>query len=292
MATSKLLAGIKSSVKNEKVIDQTIDTGGGFERIVTPKGTYPSRLVGYVEVGLRKGGSYQGKDKPDYQQAWLFFELLGKKLAREIGEGDEKRTIYPVHLERIAIKNGDRANFTKLLKKMDYGRGNTHMGLMLGEGFRVGIVHKVDAKDDKKIWANIKNDEGYLVSGPFVEVVDDETGESTTKKVRVPEQTVAERALLWDDPTMDQWESIFIDGSYTKKADDGTEEEVSKNYIQEACLSAEDFEGSPLQALLASQEMTLPDTIDDDGEDDVIDDGDDVVDGETQEDEFADLDLE
>ena len=57
--------------------------------------------------------------------------------------------------------------------------------------------------------------------------------------------------MLWDFVTKEQWDSIFIDGTVMRKKEDGTEEEVSKNWLQlDIMQKATDFEGSPLHDLL------------------------------------------
>ena len=56
--------------------------------------------------------------------------------------------------------------------------------------------------------------------------------------------------FLWNSPTMEQWESIFIDGT--------TQEGKSKNYIQEKIQKATNFVGSPVERLLMSGGVSLP----------------------------------
>jgi len=59
------------------------------------------------------------------------------------------------------------------------------------------------------------------------------------------------KLLLWHAPTMEQWNSLFIDGSRTFKDEKGVERTVSKNWLQEDIVqNALNYEGSALQALL------------------------------------------
>ena len=255
--TNSLLAQAQKSAQSDKLKDQTADTGS-FEYEIPAAGPTAARFIGYVEIGKRKQPDYQGKEKPDCMEAFLFFELLSKKHAREIGEGSDKRTIYPVHRERVQVKAGERANFVKLLKKMAYGRDVHHMALMLGEGFLLRGVHN-KSQDGKKTYYNIRTKEdGYLISAPMYNANKDPLGEEDMQPLPVPEPTQPIKLLLWDDPTPEQWQSIFIDGTRTvkEKDADGNEVEVekSKNWMQEDIIeNATDFEGSALQAMLMEQ---------------------------------------
>lgn len=239
-----------------KLADQTENKGGNFEYTPPAAGPCIARFVSYVEIGNHPQKEFQGKAKPPAPEAIIQFELLGKKHAKEIETQDEtgqtvKRIVYPVITERVAIKSGPRAGFYKLLSAMDYGRGNTHMAFMLGEAFILTIIHKEVEKDGKKhVYANIKDDSGnWKVSAP---VRVNEEGE--TEPLKAPAATVAERLLLWDAPSIEQWNSIHIPGTHQRK-----EGEVSKNWLQNTIKSALNWEGSPVQNLvLASIDGDLP----------------------------------
>ena len=72
----------------------------------------------------------------------------------------------------------------------------------------------------------------------------------TITELAVPEMLNPIKLFLWDNPTQETWDSLFIDGTYTKKEGD-KEVEVSKNWMQEVILSAENFEGSALHTLVS-----------------------------------------
>ena len=55
--------------------------------------------------------------------------------------------------------------------------------------------------------------------------------------------------LLWDTPTKEQWDSVFIDGEYNKTVD-GVTTTVSKNFIQGIAMQASNFTGSALESLV------------------------------------------
>jgi hypothetical protein len=67
----------------------------------------------------------------------------------------------------------------------------------------------------------------------------------------VPEPTLPLRLLLWDNPTTEQWASVFIDGERTIKNEDGSETVESKNWLQRDIVeNAINFSNSPLSAML------------------------------------------
>lgn len=251
--TNALMAQATAAAKDGKLKNQAADTGS-FEYEPPAEGPTAARLVGYVEIGKRSQPEYQGKAKPDCYEAFLFFELLSKKHAKEIGEDGDKRIVYPVLREKVQIKSGERANFVKLLKKMAYGRDIHHMAMMLGEAFLLRIVHN-KSKDGTKTYANIRTKEdGYLVGAPMYNANKDPLGDEDLQPLPVPEPTVPLKMLLWDDPTKEQWDSIFIDGTRTIKDDKGVETEKSRNWMQEDIIeNATDFEGSALQTLILEQ---------------------------------------
>lgn len=257
---NKLLNQVTKSVKDKRLTDQN-EEKGGFTREIIPEGVYPARFVGWVEIGNRDGGEWKGKKKPPVRKAYAQFEILSKKLAQEIEVNGVKKVIYPVHREMMDVKTGEKANLTKLFRKMAAGRKDlVHIAQMLEEPFRIKFVHNTkEANGDKPevTYANIRTkDDGWLVMPPTFEKVDEESGESKTVKLKVMEQTIETSLLLWDDPTEEQWASIFIDGTRTKKDKDGSETEVSKNWLQEVCMNeALDFEGSPLHAMLGATEL-------------------------------------
>lgn len=240
-----------------KLKDQTKDDGPKFSDEPPAAGATPARLVGYVELGDQPQPDYQGKAKPDHMEAMISFELLGKKHAKTITVDGVEKVVYPLMHERIAVKSGDRAKFTKLLKAMDYGRGNTHMAFMLNDGFLLRVTHReVPATKDRKArtFANIYKDGEWSVSAP--RVFDPETDEE--RPVSVPEATVPLRLFLWDSPTMEMWNSIFIEGSYKTKNEKGEEVERTKNFLQETIMKASNFAGSAVQTMLAEAVGDLP----------------------------------
>lgn len=78
----------------------------------------------------------------------------------------------------------------------------------------------------------------FAIFPPVAE--DYETGE--TRKVNVAPAKSEIICFVWNKPLLKMWNAIHIEGT----TDDGR----SKNWMQERCLEAVDFKGSPLQAML------------------------------------------
>ena len=228
--------------------DQTeTTTGGDYEYTPPPAGKTIGRLVEYIEVGKQPQKPFQGKPKPDAEEVWIGFELLHpKKNIREIEIEGGKQTVADFIRVRLTKKLGEKAKFKKLFNKMQYGREDKkHIAQMLGEAFILEIFHNTNP-DTKRVYVNLDKDGEYGISAPFI--IDPLTEER--KDINVPANIRPLRLFLWDFPNKETWDSLFIDGTATRKVD-GKDVEVSKNYVQEKILAATNFEGSALHQILS-----------------------------------------
>ena len=91
----------------------------------------------------------------------------------------------------------------------------------------------------------MKQDGVWAIGAPIT--TDPITNE--VKVLDVPAATQDIQLLLWDSPTKEQWDSVFIDGEYNKTVD-GVTTTVSKNFIQGIAMQASNFQGSALEALV------------------------------------------
>ena len=235
----------------EETADHTVTTeGGDFEYTLPPAGVTVGRFLSYIELGVHPQGEYQGKKKPDAEVVRLMFELLSPaKNIKEIDVDGGKKKIADQIAFDVTIKLGEKAGFKKLFNAMLYGRQNIkHMARMLGEPFKLFVSHNASKKDAKKIYANLKDKDGvWGVSAPVTH--DELAGTSST--IPVPEALTARKLFLWDKPTPETWASLFIDGTRTVKEEGKPDREVSKNWLQEKIMSAKNYPGSPLEAMLA-----------------------------------------
>lgn len=247
-----------NQAKTGTTVDQTKEPERKAFEII-PAGPTPARFIGYVEVG-KHAQEFDGKAKSDALEAILTFELNGKKHQIEYEKDGETHHTTNIKRENLAVYTTAKAGFKKLFNAMRAEREEiTHMAQMLNEPFLIHVVHNADKTDPTKIYANIKDDNGWRVGPPVY--TPDPLEPSITKILPVPEATKPLMLLLWDNPTKEQWDSIFIDGTRTVKKD-GKETEVSKNWIQERCLAAKDYETSALADMLTGADDAINDVID------------------------------
>lgn len=238
---------IKVAEANE---DQTVTTeGGDYEYTPPVAGKTVGRMIEYIELGKQKQKPYQGKAKPDAEKVRVTFELLSPtKNIKEIEVNGEKKKVAEYITVTVAKKFSEKASYKKLVNKLIYGRPITHIARCLGNAYIFNIIHnESEVNGVKKVYANIQDDNGWLIEPPKVE--DAITGE--VKNVNVPEHMNPLKIFLWDNPTKETWDSLYIDGTREVKNGDKTEQ-VSKNWLQEMILGASDYPGSKLQLMLGA----------------------------------------
>lgn len=267
--TGLSLADLDNELDNAVLEDQSISTGGGFEIVKIPRGKHPVRLIEYIEFGEHPQKPYQGQPRDDADECMLTFEFLGKRTVTENEDGTKTAMRKSIYLKK---STNERATFRKLFDKMRGGdTGITNMAQMVGRGSWLITVQwtqgsevldskeKVDKaeaalkadKDNKdlRIWDNIRNKEGFMITQAVSETFDDETGETIVKPIKVPAPLSPLKVFLWDNPSEMFWNSIFIEGTYTKQ-ENGKDVEVSKNRFQNKIMEATNFEGSPIANFL------------------------------------------
>lgn len=235
--------------------DQSVQEGGDFVYELPAEGVTVGRLIEYIELGKQPQKPYQGKAKPPHTEVRLTFELLAPKNIKEIEiEGEGKKKITEKISIRITDKLGEKASFQKLRQKLIYGRPFNHVAKCLGSAYVINIVHNKGKADPNKTYANVQKDGEWLISPPFK--IDPLTNEKQT--YNVPANMSPLKIFLFNNPTKETWDSLFIDG--TREVKDGDKvTQVSKNWLQEVIMSATDFPGSALQLMLgAVTEKDLP----------------------------------
>ena len=271
--TNTLIEQARKAAEANKLKNQAVDTGPDIKYEPPAKGPCVARFISYVEVGKQeprtKGKFYKGPA----DTAIIQFELRGKKHATEIEVDGKKSVIYPIITETVTISNSAKSWFYKMLHAMDYGRGNVHMAMMLGEGFKINILHNEVEKDGKKVtYANIRDEHGWKIGAPVSEVENDE-GEMVMKPLTVPEPVNPLRMMLWDSPTKEQWDSLFVDGTRTVKID-GKDVEQSKNWLQNMIVEGPAFKGSAIETMLETSGGGLPEGPSTDPDDELMDEDD------------------
>lgn len=231
--------------------DQTKSVAGGGDYTPPAAGPGLARFVGYVEIGKQKG-TFKGAPTVK-EKVLLIFELVGKRHAVADGEQPHRITVEETY------SLNEKANFFKLFQRMNYRQDAQHIVQLLGEGYKVEVVHdKWTGKDDKeRTSAVLRSAAGYTIAPPRKEDEDSATG---WVDVAVPPAQSALRCFLWNEADMQQWGSLFIEGEYPERKDDKgvvTAAAKSKNVLQHKVMSAVNFQGSPIHTLLAANGVAL-----------------------------------
>lgn len=228
--------------------DQSVEVTSNFTDDPIEAGLTVGRLIEYIELGKHKQPDFQGKAKPDAEMVRLTFELLHPtKNMREYEVDGVKHNHGQMISVTMTKKLSEKAKFKKLFNKMTYGRPITHFAQMLTEAFVINIYHNVVKKDGKDVtYVNIDKDGDFGIGAPYS--VDPMTGQKNTYQVGTATRPV--RLFLWDNPTKETWDSLFIDGTRERKNEDGSVEQVSKNWLQQRILSASNYGGSELHNML------------------------------------------
>ena len=221
-------------------------SGGDFERELPVEGLTRLRLVSYIELGKHEKTN-KGETKVK-DLVYLAFELSGPKHpAKEI---DGKKYPHIISFTET-LSLSEKANFYKLFKRLNHTGQFTHFAELLGESSLLGqVVHNSSGEgDQKKTYANLRDAGGSTIRPPYQE--DPNTGESIL--VTADPAITPLKCFLWNFPSKEMWDSLFIDGRWDDKKDDKgavIKEGASKNYFQNLIRSAKNFQGSPLQELL------------------------------------------
>lgn len=237
-------------------VDHT-ETGPEFEYTIPDEGYRGARLIEYIELGLQPQ-TYGGKPKPPCMEVAIAFELFGNNERTKdiIAHTDEDgkvthKTGTRYQLMPMTVKIQEKAGFKKLFLKMANGRQDVKSVFrMMGEAFRLGIVHVVrEASEGKKeaTFANMKNKDGAWLIGPALVQKRDDMGnpDGPPTVMKVPEPRLPMKLFIMERPTQESWDSLFIDGTYEKDGKD-----VSKNRIQQKILGSINFKGSALETML------------------------------------------
>ena len=225
-----------------EVEDQSKESA--FVKELPEAGACQLRFVGYVELG-KHYSTFKGvqKKNPD-REVKLTFEIVSPR--------HTKGKDYPVtvSLNTLNISTNTKSKYHKLFKAMAMGDESIkHLAQCLGKGYCGKIFHTSykNKKGEEVTFATLQNPDTkeFAIFPPVVE--DFETGE--TRKVNIAPAKSEIICFVWNKPLLKMWNAIHIEGT----TDDGR----SKNWMQERCLEAIDFKGSPLQAMLTLNNLPM-----------------------------------
>lgn len=225
-------------------VDMSQTSTGGGSKIVLSEGHYLGRLVEYVEIGHRPN-TFKGATgtRPEVRigvALWYTDDLLhGAPLPDPdaVADQPEQELQGPVVLRTFGLNmsNNEKSKLKLAFDRMNYGRDKASkrsMAQFLGQPF----LFKVTVTESKTKKGEFHNNLVlHEVMPPF--------DLRTRKPIPVPAvEDDLYKLFLWDMPTQETWDSLYIDGV----RDDGK----SKNWRQEEILKATNFQGSPLQQML------------------------------------------
>ena len=222
-----------AAAAKETAVDMTeVQKGGDGPRLL-PDGYSLAYVSGVIEYGLQPQ-EFEGKPTADADEVQLEFALLDEGYANEDGSPYVVRT-YPFKVSR-----NSKANAFKMFKALNWQNQHTAWIDLLGELIMVKIVQYEDSQKKKRSKIDTT---GFL---PPVDL--------RTKKPypAPPFDESLMRVFLWDQPTMECWDLLHIEGT--------SEAGKSKNFLQEKLLGARNFAGSALEELLLGNgvKFTIP----------------------------------
>jgi hypothetical protein len=212
--------------------NMTEATKGGGGRLL-PEGYAFARLVSYVELGSQPQ-EYGGKAKEPALEFRLGFALWGQ------GYQNEDGTPYVMYTFDTSMSRNEKAGAFLLFKALNWKGTATHFAQLLGESYLLKIITHKPADAAKKPSSRIDL-KGFL---PPLDPV-------TRNPYPIPAARDEDLELfLWNLPTKEGWDALYQEGQF----DDGG----TKNKTQSKLVSALDFAGSALEALLLTSGSTIP----------------------------------
>ncbi|WCD56053.1 hypothetical protein [Caulobacter phage BL198] len=222
--------------------DQSVASAGGGERQLPEEGLAQLRFVEYLELGKFEE-TYEGQKKV-VEKVILTFELFGPKWPVD-DNGKPQRMSWD-----MTKSTSEKSHYFKLFKRMNADGTATHMAKLLGKAFLGNVRHVPTKKDPTKKYASLRDlNNQFTIRPPMQE--DAITG--TVVEVPVPAFYGPIKVFLFDLASKAMWDSLFIDGMYEEKRDEKgevTHPAKSKNWLQERIMSAKNFPGSKLAAMV------------------------------------------
>lgn len=247
----------------------TAKSGGGGGYTPPEAGVCLATLVGYIEIGKHRQ-EFNDKGKKvvkEPEQVQLIFELAGGKNQPRVNEETGEKIPHRITITETLSLN-EKANFFKLFRKLNHDGAARHCSQLLGKHWLVTVFHVTKGEgDNKRTYANLKNEDGYSFRPPVRVVGDELSGDAQQVPIAAPERISELRLFLWDFPSKEMWDSLYIDGEYPARKDEKTGKEISparsKNVIQDKIRSAINFRDSQMAEILndgdlATSELDAP----------------------------------
>ena len=207
--------------------------GGGGARLL-PEGYCLATLVEYIEYG-QQPQEFGGVAKDPQLEFQLGFALHTPGFCNEDG------TPYIFRPYAQGLSRNEKANAFLTFRAMNWKGTKTHYAQLLNDAFLLKFSHKQPNAQQAAAGGKVKSVVDLKATLPPMDAL---------SKMPYPVPTVDSalfKLFLWQYPQIETWASFFQEGKY----DDGN----SKNVVQDKMLSALDFEGSALQALLIEKQV-------------------------------------
>lgn len=208
-----------------------VSSGGGGGRVLET-GEYYGYLCSYVETGTHPD-EFQGEHKGDFPNfRW------GVAIFHDEDESnpDAYEIIRPFF--STAIKSNEKSGSTKIFRGLNVE--NDPAIKTIAEFLGVPRRFKVTKTESKKKKGTFFNDIDWAATGLAAEGVG-----RNRKLIELPDiKPEHVQVFFWDYPTVEDWEALFIE---------------KRNFIQNEIMNALNFDGSPLDILLADAGIALPD---------------------------------
>lgn len=194
-------------------------TGGG-DRVAQPTldvGSYPARLVRFIDMGIQPQRAYKGQDKPPAHEVDLTYELLDVFMVDKDGKELEDKPRWISESFPVYRLEADLAKSTKRYKALDPNMDfDGDMSRLVGQPCMVTIVHGENKKDPTRPYENIGN----------VTVM------RAKEAAKAPELKNDTQVFLLDEPDMEVFNKF-------------------PGWLQDKLKANLGYAGSPLQALLS-----------------------------------------
>lgn len=246
----------------ENNVDMTKAKAGGGDFEPPKAGPCLLRLCGYFEIG-KHPGTYMGKPtNKEYVQ--VVFEVSGPNHPPIVMEDGTKMPIRVTVDETFSLS--EKGRFFALARRLLYKGDQQHVVGCIGDAYKGRLVHRKYAKkgEDRakpESWTGVavelydKAAGMWTIEPPRREIIDETTDMPTGeyKAIAVAPMLSEPKAFLWNQVSLEMWNSLFIDGTYPERKNEKGEviaKAKSKNVIQNKIKSATNFKGSAMHTLL------------------------------------------
>lgn len=247
--TNVLLQQAAEALETGVLVDMTEQPTSGTSRLL-PVGSAFVRFTGYVELG-KHATTYKGETKAPSMQYVLQGHIVGGAGDGADGEPEEyvqDGKFITMTTQPSTLAMGDLAGATKIFKALKGNKPYTSFTQCLGGLYIIPVQQRI-AKASGKPYAVLE----WAKATPAIDPV-------SRKPYNYPDVAPDQyKLLLQRQPTIEQWNSIHIEGEWQAK--DGKPAE-SKNKWQIMCQEATDFAGSALEQVLMNGSVALPDLTD------------------------------